>query len=142
MNIYIDCEFNSFGGDLISMALVSENGDEWYEVLECKNPDRWVQMNVMPVINKPFIEPLLFKGSLQKWLAQYQTVNIIADWPEDIAHFCRSMIFAPGKQIKTPPLTMEIRRIDSDSRVPHNALHDARALRNAIQVHAMQASAE
>lgn len=28
--IAVDCEFNGFGGQLISMALVTEHGDEWY----------------------------------------------------------------------------------------------------------------
>jgi hypothetical protein len=32
--IAVDCEFNSFGGQLISMALVTEHGDEWYMQLE------------------------------------------------------------------------------------------------------------
>lgn len=37
MKLFIDCEFNEFGGDLLSMAIVSENGDEFYEVLNLEN---------------------------------------------------------------------------------------------------------
>jgi hypothetical protein len=33
MNLFIDCEF---GGKLISMAIVSEDGKEFYEVLPCE----------------------------------------------------------------------------------------------------------
>ena len=33
MNIYIDCEFNGFGGKLISMALCADDGREFYEVV-------------------------------------------------------------------------------------------------------------
>lgn len=52
MNLYIDCEFNGFGGQLISMALVAEDGTEFYEVvplLEEVTP--WVAEHVMPVLN-------------------------------------------------------------------------------------------
>lgn len=49
---------------------------------------------------------------------------------EDIAFFCKVLICGPGVRLNTPPLTLEIRRdldgIPSD--LPHNALHDARAL--------------
>jgi hypothetical protein len=52
MNIYIDCEYNGFNGSLISMALVTMDGQEFYEVLPCDCPDEWVAANVMPVLNK------------------------------------------------------------------------------------------
>ncbi len=41
MNIWIDCEFNEFGGDLISMALVADDGQEFYEVLELENDEKY-----------------------------------------------------------------------------------------------------
>ena len=52
MILFIDCEFNEFKGELISMALVSEDGKEFYEVLPCKNPGDWVKENVLPILNK------------------------------------------------------------------------------------------
>jgi hypothetical protein len=56
-------------------------------------------------------------------------VHLVADWPEDIQHFCEALITAPGLRIDTPPLTMEIRRdLDAVSALPHNALEDARAI--------------
>ena len=33
MKLFLDCEFNGFGGELISMALVDENERYFYEVL-------------------------------------------------------------------------------------------------------------
>lgn len=42
MRFFIDCEFNEFRGELISMALVAEDGREFYEVLPCPNPGAWV----------------------------------------------------------------------------------------------------
>ena len=32
MKLFLDCEFNGFGGELISMALVDENERYFYEV--------------------------------------------------------------------------------------------------------------
>ena len=35
MRYFLDCEYNGFGGELISLALVPEHGDhEFYAVLE------------------------------------------------------------------------------------------------------------
>lgn len=57
-------------------------------------------------------------------------VQQIADWPEDVAHFCNFLITGPGTRIDTPPLTFEVRRdLDAVSKIPHNALEDARAMR-------------
>ena len=130
MKIFIDCEYNDFRGDLISMALVSEDGQEWYEVLECTNPSPWVAANVMPHLGKPSIAPAQFAKSLQSFLMGFQAVHIVADWPEDIAHFCRALIVGPGCRLNTPPLTLEVVRLAEPlkSETPHNALSDARAI--------------
>lgn len=131
MKLFLDAEWNSFGGELISMALVSEIGIYWYKVLECKNPDPWVAENVIPSL---VIEPISkeeMQKSLEIFLCQYDSIHIIADWPEDIQYFCQLLITGPGTRINTPPLTMEIRRdINSDkSIIPHNALEDAFAIK-------------
>jgi len=132
MRLFLDCEFNGFRGELISMALVSETWHEWYEVLPCNNPVPWVAENVMPILgNKPVTRDR-FQSSLQEFLCQFEKVHIVADWPEDIAHFCNALITGPGQRLTTPPLTMEVDRIDSTSDVPHNALADARGIRTAI----------
>lgn len=135
MRLFLDCEFNGFKGQLISMALVSDDGHEWYEVLHCQNPVDWVAEHVMPILFKPTTDPLLFAISLQAFLSQFPTIHIVADWPEDIQHFCNALITGPGQRINTPPLTLEILRIDSVSEVPHNALHDARGIRNEVLKH-------
>lgn len=67
---------------------------------------------------------------LQQFLAVYDSVHIVADWPEDIEHFCRALITGPGNRINTPLLTMEVdRSIDAPSALPHNALEDVRGIR-------------
>jgi len=132
MKLFLDCEFNEFKGDLISMALVSEDGNyEWYEVVPCENPGPWVKEHVMPILGKPAISVQEMQRSLQHFLAQFDKVHIIADWPEDIKHFCDALIVGAGMRIDTPPLTMEVVRIDfGESKIPHNALCDARGIRD------------
>ena len=132
MRLFLDCEFNEFQRDLISMALVSEDGREWYEVVPCENPGSWVAEHVMPILGKQPVSIPEMQSSLQRWLSQFLTVHIIADWPEDISHFCRALIVGPGMRINTPPLTLEVLRIDADSAIPHNALSDARGIRDAV----------
>ena len=133
MKLYLDCEFNEFKGALISMALVAEDGREWYEVVPCENPGPWVAVHVMPILGKlalPCVRDL--SDSLQCFLSAFDSVHVVADWPDDIAHFCNALIIGPGLRINTPPLTMEVLRIDAPSDNPHNALADARGIRNAL----------
>lgn len=133
MRIWIDCEFNEFGGQLISLALVAEDGCEWYQALPCLNPGPWVAEHVMPVLKLKPLDRSLFVFLLHQWLSQFPSIHIIADWPEDIAYFCQALIIGPGMRIDTPPLTMEVRR-DLDlipSAIPHNALADAWAIKDS-----------
>lgn len=132
MRLFLDCEFNEFKGDLISMAIVSEDGREWYEVVPCLSPSAWVAEHVMPILGKRAISIEEMQISLQAWLSQFEIVHIVADWPEDIKHFCDALIVGPGMRINTPHLTMEVVRIEASSTLPHNALHDARGIRGAV----------
>lgn len=132
MKLFLDCEFNEFKGELISMALVSEDGREWYQSLGCEAPGSWVAQHVMPIIGLEPVSIVEFQVSLRLWLAQFDSIHVVADWPEDIAHFCNALITGPGYRLDTPPLTMEVIRIDAASDLPHNALADARGIRAAI----------
>lgn len=134
MNLYIDCEWNSFGGDLISMALVSDKDHEFYEVLGCNNPDPWVELHVMPILLKEEVTKMTLQYNLGIFLSQFDKVNIVADWPEDLMWFCRMLITGPGERLNTPPLTMEVIRVNTISKLPHNALEDARALKKYFEV--------
>ena len=131
MRIWIDTEFNGYQGDLISIALVDEDGRDFYAVLSCANPIPWVAEHVMPILDGEPISLADRQGTMARWLAAYDAVHIVADWPDDISNFMDLLITGPGSRLDTPPLTMEVRR-DLDgvaSRVPHNALEDAYALR-------------
>ncbi len=63
---------------------------------------------------------------------------IVADWPEDIAHFCNLLVTSAGDMAPVGSLRFEFVSSPGfstaeNSRVPHNALHDARALRDFVQ---------
>jgi hypothetical protein len=131
VRLWIDTEFNEYKGDLISIALVDEDERSFYAVLPCERPGAWVAEHVIPVLmRRP--EPLGFvQEKLEFWLSGYGSVHIVADWPEDLKYFLDLLITGPGTRLDTPPLTMEVRR-DLEgvkSEVPHNALHDAVAIR-------------
>lgn len=128
MKLFIDCEFNEFKGELISVGIVAENGQEFYEVAHCFNPKPWVSEHVMPILNKPPVSYREIQRNLNLFLKQFDSIHLVADWPEDIKHFCELLIIEAGIRMETPPLTMEIVRIDTVSTLPHNALHDARAI--------------
>ena len=133
--LYIDTEFNSYRGALISMGLVAETGAFWYRALHCPTPDPRVAEHVMPVLATEPVGLNRFQKGLEEFLATFDSVHIVADWPEDIQHFCWALITGPGTRINTPPLTMEVRRdIDSaTSAIPHNALADAVAVMDSAE---------
>lgn len=138
MRLFLDTEFNEFKGPLISMALVPEARSilPFYESLGCENPGEWVAEHVMPFIGKEAISLTDFQVYLHHFLAQWDEVTIVADWHEDIAHFCNVLTTGPGNRIATPSLRFEIRR-DLDTvppLVPHNALSDAEAMLRSAEV--------
>lgn len=139
MKIFIDTEFNSFGGELISIALVAEDGNYIYEVLDTAQLmifDDWVETHVVPyLLFKKDDHPKITKYStkaevrraIERFLIQYDDVEIIADWPDDIRFLCELMITGPGTMIYTKQkikFTID-RELDSISELPHNAYFDA-----------------
>lgn len=134
MKLWLDCEFNGWNGQLISMALVAEDGREFYEVLPCESPVEWVAENVMPHLGKPAVSQEVFADKLRFFLQRFLDLQIIADWPDDIAYFCKALITGPGERIVTPPLAFYVIEVQYESEVPHNALCDARAIRAAMEV--------
>lgn len=132
-NLYIDTEFNSFNGRLISMAIVADLNNYFYEVIDIDDGqpiDPWVAQNVMPKLNQEPIKKLFFQAKLVKFLEQWNEINIIADWPDDISYFCKILMTQPGVKVITPKLHFEVNPDLKDyvSDLPHNALEDAKAL--------------
>lgn len=147
MKYYLDCEFDGWMGPLISLALVSENGDEFYWAINDNEgwvSDPWVKENVLPILRCEGAMPNHghgLSGGIEAFLAKTAEngpVHVVVDWPDDIAYFCRAMIVGPGKRIDTPPISFEITRVDAyptklEGAVQHNALWDARALRHLLE---------
>jgi len=133
MKLFLDTEFTKFNGDLISMALVSEKGDEFYEVVPFRHLmcDLWVINNVIPILKKEEISYERFQTKLRQYLNRFPEIEVIADWPEDFYHFSRALLSGPGEMIGINcKITMTLeRRLQYESVLPHNALEDARAIR-------------
>ena len=142
MRYFLDTEFNGFGGALLSLALAPDDGGEFYVTLECSEPIHpWVERNVLPFLDHVPVghhSERLPREQAAKALSQYLAMDpepeIVADWPDDIAHFCALLMTGPGMMVPVPRLTFRLISLtgfktSSNSNVPHNALHDARALR-------------
>jgi hypothetical protein len=145
MRYFLDTEFNGFGGALISLALVPEHGDqEFYAVLTLPEPlHPWVERNVLPYLGSvpcgP-VDPMSRREAavrLAEFLAPDGDPVIVADWPDDIAYFCALLTTGPGEMAPVGAMRFELLSNPgfspaANSRVPHNALYDARALRDFV----------
>lgn len=115
------------------MALVPQNLETppFYKVIEWQGAtDPWVEEHVIPKLGQSPIPLDAFKRALERYISQFGSVHIVADWPDDVKYFCETMITGPGTRIDTPPITFEILRVDAESFDPHNALADAIGLRD------------
>jgi hypothetical protein len=135
MPVFIDTEFTRFKGDLISIALVADDGDELYCVrrFDMAGIDPWVVDNVLPVLNQKPESDDSIKSKLVAFLNRQREQPIYADWPEDLSHLLNLLVEPQGYQYDVGELDLRlIRGLDTVPAVPHNALHDARALRDAF----------
>jgi hypothetical protein len=145
MNYYLDTEFNGFGGELISLALVRHDGESLYLVYpEPRNGYKsWVWENVVPILwSIPSPLPgMAYKlenkqeGALRiaEFLKNDPDPMIITDWPDDIKYFCNAVITGPGTMANIPRFKFDMNRVDAypttlPGAVQHNAWWDARAL--------------
>ncbi|CAN5471427.1 hypothetical protein BH09PSE4_BH09PSE4_02910 [soil metagenome] len=134
MRYFLDTEFNGFGGALVSIALVpeDENAAPFYEAVRCIDPTPWVAQHVLPVLQTNPLERAEVARRFADYLGDDEDPILVADWPEDIAQ-AAMLLVAQGR--RAPIDRMTFRFIDpigfdsSRSDVPHNAYHDAVALR-------------
>jgi len=71
------------------------------------------------------------------YLSRDREPLIVADWPEDIAQFCTLLMIGPGLIVPVTSLSFLLMTLpgfstSANSNVPHNALHDARSLRDHV----------
>jgi hypothetical protein len=129
MTLFLDVEFNGFEGEMISFALVSDQGGEIYGVRKLpKSLNPWVKANVVPVLNQePEMDPVL-RGRLAGFLSDHSGETIVADWPLDFAHLL-SFVCVGDRQAGPGAFSMRlVRQEELMSEIPHNALSDAKAL--------------
>jgi len=140
---FLDTEYNGFGGTLLSLALVPDEGDELYLTIASEDALlEWVERHVLPYLDSvperlscPRLPREEAAKALEHYLRHDPEPLIIADWPEDIAQFCNLLITGPGKMVPLRHLSFRLAPLSNfstaaNSAVPHNALHDARALRD------------
>ena len=147
MKYYLDTEFNGFGGDLISLALVREDNEYLYLVRpdwESMPVEEWVGENVIPIIRDcpakiTYAEIAEWSYFISDFIYGNGVPEIIADWPSDIMDFCKLLMVGPGYAVPMGNETrMTIRRhIDVypttlEGAVQHNAWWDAMALKELL----------
>ncbi len=156
---YLDTEFNGFGGDLISLALVNDRDRYLYlvrdDLREYHNDgpgiEAWVEDNVLPIIDSvpagtaaeyisledfgPRISEFIYTG-----VSGRNPPQIIADWPSDIADFCKLLLTGPGESVPMESQThftilrhLDVYPTTLEGAVQHNALWDAYALRQWVR---------
>lgn len=131
--LFLDTEFNEWRGDFISIALVPDSdGEPFYMSVGCKKPTPWVAANVMPMLQIKAEDYETVQRYLHLYLSkQPKPVHIVADWPCDFKYLCELLVLRAGVACSIP-LTMKLITAEYQSRFPHNALADARALKDAV----------
>ena len=145
MRYFLDTEYNGWGGALLSLALVPDEGEELYLTLDWDCAlEPWVERHVVPYLDmvpEPMVSPRLSRADAARAVSHYLAGDpeplIVADWPEDIALFNALLLTGPGTMVEVPPLTFRFMELTgfstaANSKVPHNALHDARALKDHV----------
>ena len=141
MRYFLDTEFNGFGGDLISIALVPADDGiaPFYEAIACTTPTLWVAMNVIPALQTKPLSHTEVANRFAGYLLDDPEPLLVADWPEDIAHAARLLVTDPGQMKPIRGIRFEL--IDpsllgfGESAAPHNAYQDAVALRLKVLDH-------
>jgi len=145
LRYFLDTEYNGWGGALLSLALVAQSGEEFYAVIDHDGSlEPWVERNVVPYLDSvpdslrtPRLSRAAAAEALGFFLAGDPDPLIVADWPEDIAHFSSLLVTGPGLMVPLASLRFQMIALTgfstaANSAVPHNALHDARALRDHL----------
>jgi hypothetical protein len=142
---FLDTEFNGFGGALLSLALVSETGENLYLVYDPPEIlDPFVQEKVNPrLFSLPpgvvarRVNQAAGAEAIEVFLRGDPAPEIIADWPDDVRLCCQALMIAPGRTAPIPRLRFDIRRVapyptDLPDAVEHNAYWDAMALQRRL----------
>lgn len=140
---YLDCEFDGHKGNLLSLALVREDGYSLYLVVNTWASDPWVLKHVLPIMdchsahvyNK--VKPNDVGAAIRAWLDPVNNFCVVADSPVDIARFCAALSTDSDGgwcSVNYETITFEVRNVSCyptvlKGAVQHNAWWDACALR-------------
>lgn len=148
--IFVDFEFNSYKGEVMSVGLVNSMGVALYNIFPKPQApiNDWVDQNVVPQMESGTpngIRPLRldaerFQEVLQAYLQKEEgEIEIVADWPDDVKYFSELLITGPGRMISIPGIVFRVVRVDAytdvrplEGAVQHHALWDALQLRRCI----------
>jgi hypothetical protein len=158
MKYFLDTEFNGFGGELLSLALVREDNEAIYITYKYDGAIvEWVRNNVMPIMlsipspmpGMAYIDIERREGAaiIRNFLNQdpQKLPVIVADWPDDIAYLCKALMTGPGMMAAVDRIVFDYVSVDAwfegkfvkgntpEGAVQHNAYWDAQALRMAFQ---------
>jgi hypothetical protein len=130
---------------LLSLALVPDDGEELYLTIDWEGSlEPWVERHVLPYLDTvpdSLVSARMSRSDAARTLAHYFAGDpdplIVADWPEDIALLSALLVTGPGIMAEVPGLRFQFLPLSgfstaAYSKVPHNALHDARALRDHV----------
>ena len=122
-----------------------DDGDDFYLTFKTDEPiSEWVQQHVVPYLDTvpeqlscPRLSRPDAADALERYLRHDEEPLIVADWPEDVSQFCSLLITGPGDMVELRHLTFRLTPMSNfstaaNSKVPHNALHDARAFRDHV----------
>ena len=122
-----------------------DDGEELYITLQYDVPlEAWVERHVLPYLDtvpptlaSPRMNRLDAARTVAHYLAGDPDPLIVADWPEDIALISALLVTGPAMKVEVPSMTFRYLALPgfstaATSKVPHNALHDARALRDHV----------
>ncbi len=147
MDYFLDFQMCGRDGEPISVALIREDNLAVYLGFASHtgaSMDPWVTEHVVPVLNAAAI-PIRWRSDneirqdLQAFFKGDNCPHIIADWPDDIAYFCKlSLCEGPGTMIDVPGFTFSMVRIDAyptevTPAVRYNAFWNAMALKQKYQ---------
>lgn len=133
--LFLDTEFNGLHGELISLALASDDGRVFYEVLDTSEMsiDPFVTEHVLPKLDQEPVTHLELCRKLVAFLRQFSGVEVVADWPADFEHLCRAMTqYAASTGEWDVPVELSMKLVTTPKlspAMPHNAVSDAQALR-------------
>ena len=141
MRYFLDTEFNGFGGELLSMAIVREDGNSLYLRYAATAPiEPWVAENVMPIMEAQSVPTLAVTQkegahAIAAFLTGDAEPQIITDWPDDVKYLCQAVITGPGEMAAIAGFTCRVVRVAAypttlPGAVQHNAWWDAMALRH------------